>query len=996
MAFFVFDLSRRYRHICIVIKKQTATKPMNQTKNRNRMIRWVGQSLWLVAMLLFFENRIIAQEREFAYGTMLTDESYGLVQADNGDLILSGFGEFPQRSAQVLVVRVDVDGDLVWQRNFGGSFQERGFDILKSGNTYLIAGDKKENFTDEFDGLLLKINEHGDELWMKSYGGLGLEKFNAVIQTSDGGYAAVGITKSVGNGEGDLYLVKTDADGDTLWTAHFDNDAQIDEAKDLVETSDGFVIVGKSGNVGGDIFLLKTDLNGLETRRILFNDPNGSFDPAGIAETEDGDFLIAGSYTDFGIRAFVQKVLANFRDGGRDFYDVGIEQGFNFIQPTRDGNFVAAGYLLDDNQSPLKAYAVKVDKNKNRLNTHISGKTVNRQLYGVVETADSLLAFAGVTFDNQFVTDFLLLKTDFDLYLPNKFIEGKVFFDLNNNCQLDPGETPLKGWMVEVAGTDQTYYFTTDAAGNYSARLDSASYKVNIYVNNEYWRSCFNGNGISFIGQVDTVHLNFPIQPLHACSYLEVDVSAPFVKKCENTIYKVSYCNHGVIDAANAHIEVEMDEYLTVINTSIPIAGQTGNLFRFNLGTVAAGQCGEFFMTALLDCDEPFDGQTHCVRAHIFPDSICRPASPSWDGATLAVEGRCENDTIKFTIKNDGNGNMVQGKQALIVEDEILIRIVPVMLDTNKTATIDDLVGLGKTYRLIVEQSTGHPGKSNPTVAVEGCAQTGSEISKGVVNQFEEDEKNAFVAIECLENSTDSDYNDLRGYPKGIYDSLITQKTDLEYQIRFQNVGTDSIDRVVIRDTIPAGLDITTLRPGAASHPYQYRVYDHGVVKFIFEKISLPGSSVNEAASVGFVKYRITQKPNNPNGTIIVNHAAINAGYRLQTKTNPTRHVIAGATLLDFITTDVGEVFVPGVAVNFYPNPLHVAATFEMKGKPFGICTFELFDLAGKPVRQESFSENRFEFERKDLPAGVYFYRVTTSDGQLINVGKIMAVSASK
>ena len=95
----------------------------------------------------------------------------------------------------------------------------------------------------------------------------------------------------------------------------------------------------------------------------------------------------------------------------------------------------------------------------------------------------------------------------------------------------------------------------------------------------------------------------------------------------------------------------------------------------------------------------------------------------------------------------------------------------------------------------------------------------------------------------------------------------ITSQTDLEYHIRFQNVGTDTLGNVVVRDTIPSHLDVTSTRPGAASHPYTFEAYGTGWVKFTFENLELPNNTSNEMLSHGFVKYRISQKPGNPMGT---------------------------------------------------------------------------------------------------------------------------------
>src|SRR5690606_28533275 len=90
------------------------------------------------------------------------------------------------------------------------------------------------------------------------------------------------------------------------------------------------------------------------------------------------------------------------------------------------------------------------------------------------------------------------------------------------------------------------------------------------------------------------------------------------------------------------------------------------------------------------------------------------------------------------------------------------------------------------------------------------------------------------------------------------------------------------------RDSISQFLDVTTVRPGAASHPYTFEILENGILKFIFDDINLPGSSVNEAEYAGFVQFKIYKKLSNTAGTVILNSAAINVGDQSASMTHDT------------------------------------------------------------------------------------------------------------
>ncbi len=132
-----------------------------------------------------------------------------------------------------------------WEKTYGGAENDAGHFIQKThdGN-FIIVG-----FTESFgaggkDVWLLKVNEQGDTLWTRTYGGPADDVGNKVRLTSDNGFIIAGYTKSFGAGMADVYLVKTDEYGDTLWTRTY-GDSLDDVGNSVVEDdSSGFLVVG--------------------------------------------------------------------------------------------------------------------------------------------------------------------------------------------------------------------------------------------------------------------------------------------------------------------------------------------------------------------------------------------------------------------------------------------------------------------------------------------------------------------------------------------------------------------------------------------------------------------------------------------------------------------------------------------------------------------------------------------------------------------------------
>jgi arginine repressor len=232
-----------------------------------------------------------------------TNNEFGLsVQqtSDGGYIIVGSSGQFVSPGGDVYVIKTDSNGYMLWSKTLGGTNHDAAYSVQQtSDGGYIIAGWTLTSGWSGLNAYLVKTDPNGDMLWSKTFVGTSQAAANSVQQTSDGGYIIAGYTYSTsGTDEGDAYLVKTDKNGDMLWSKTFGG-AGWDSARAVLQTPDaGYIIVGYTssfGVPGGDVYLVKTDSNG----NMLWSKISGivrNYPFSGdIQQTSDGGYIIAGS-----------------------------------------------------------------------------------------------------------------------------------------------------------------------------------------------------------------------------------------------------------------------------------------------------------------------------------------------------------------------------------------------------------------------------------------------------------------------------------------------------------------------------------------------------------------------------------------------------------------------------------------------------------------------------------------------------------------------------
>lgn len=857
---------------------------------------------------------------------------------------------------ELLLVKVDEQGNIEWFN----SIEEEHLVMVRYGDIvaspdggFLLAGtiDRDTTFLVNYDAACIKFDAAGNEQWRRYYAIETGDRATAqrIIALSDGNYALLGRYSATGSASGSFLLIKTDPVGEIIWQQVLGEawlpTELIFPALGLLELADGSFCLAGPAPIGFSLFrsinMLSVSAEGqlLSQQQIILD---GSLTLAELTHNSAGGWAMATTFTDI-------------NNGQGDLLV------WNY---TSDGQLIwrrSFGGLLSDNARDIIGLP--------------DGGFVLSGSKGVWEQVGS---------SQHLSNDEYLLRLDNTGQTYAQRLAGKVYHAADDICS-NPIGTGLRGWLVTAEGNGTTYYALTDSTGHFNLSVAEGVYTLVVTPNNAYWQMCEPVGEIA-VNPYDSIYTLLPATAVIDCPWLETDISTPLLRRCFDNTYTVTYANRGTTAAQDAYIEVELDPYLQFNFSTISPSAQNGNMYQFYLGNLAPGDEGAFQINVTVNCDSTLIGQTHCASAHIYPDAYCL-STPNWNGASIEVDATCTGDSIIFYIQNVSELPTGQPLPFHVIEDQVILLQGNFNLGPMGIRQIK-LPADGGTFRLEAAQVPQHPGNSMPSITVEGCGPTGP-TSLGYATQLPEDDADPFISIDCQENVGSWDPNDKRGYPKGYGESrYIAPNTDIEYLIRFQNTGTDTAFTVVVRDAISPHLDINTLRPGASSHPYELQMGPDGMLEFHFKNIALPDSNVNEAASHGFVKFRVSQLRDNTPGTTIYNAAAIYFDYNLPVITNTTKHIVQ----VNFIEIDLLPLpgWSPG-SIIVAPNPINGTATIDVPEAAAGASIyFEVFDAAGHLVRREKTTALPFVFERGNLPAGVYFCKLLV-DGALIGQGKLVA-----
>ncbi|HEY3293858.1 MAG TPA: T9SS type A sorting domain-containing protein [bacterium] len=352
------------------------------------------------------------------YGGNQWDIAQSVQQTLDGGYVLAGYSDsYGAGDLDFYVVKTDSQGTALWSHHYGGDNDELGYDIQQTPDSGFVVVGSSTPWGGHSDVSLVKTNSQGVVSWTRSYGGSGDDYAVALERTADSGFVMAGHTTSFGTGLGNMYVVKTNANGDTLWTRSFGGGGN-DGASSIQQTADGgYVIAGFTLSFGAgfrDIYVVKTDGAGdtLWTRTYGGRQDDNAYS---IRQTADGGYVIAGSTESYGAGYTDVYVVKTDSEGDtlwtRVFGSTQPDAAYS-VRETPDGGYVVAGYTWISMATARDFCVVKLNGQGQTVWTRTYGGNGSEEANCLRMTADGGYVVAGFTTSRGAGgDDFYLVKT---------------------------------------------------------------------------------------------------------------------------------------------------------------------------------------------------------------------------------------------------------------------------------------------------------------------------------------------------------------------------------------------------------------------------------------------------------------------------------------------------------------------------------------------------------------------------------------------------------
>ncbi len=378
-----------------------------------------------LGLLAFYVHGFSQEMFQRVYGGQSYDFGCEVIQTpDDGYLIAGSTGSFGLESAEIMVIKTDPNGYVEWRRYYGGPYADHAesMELTEDGN--LIISGFTERTGKSYQAYALKLTMDGDTIWSKHYGGALWDFAREVLPLTDGGYALFGQTYSYGEGEGDFYLIRLDSEGDTLWTKTYGG-PQLESGESIALASDGgFFLAGYTESFGAgkkDVYVVRTDADGDTIWTRTYGGVEDDFGYAVVATNDGGFVVVGGSFNnpnsiDVDGDFMMQKADADGNHVWLRVDDINGEEYWMDAIEDQIGNITVVGYTGDGGFGKEDARITGVDANGywNGVARTI-GSMENDRAFAVKETSDNGYIMVGRTggFLNRF-DDVYLVKMNYE------------------------------------------------------------------------------------------------------------------------------------------------------------------------------------------------------------------------------------------------------------------------------------------------------------------------------------------------------------------------------------------------------------------------------------------------------------------------------------------------------------------------------------------------------------------------------------------------------
>jgi hypothetical protein len=284
---------------------------------------------------------------------------------DGGYIVVGFTNSFGAGGDDVYVIRTDADGNALWTRTYGGAGDELAWAFHEtSDDGYVIAAQTTSYGAGERDLYLIRIDAGGDTVWTRTLGGPGIDRVFATEPTNDGGSVFAGITSNEAAGPLDATLVRIDSAGEVVWAHSYGGEGRDIGHGVTLAPDDGFLLVGYTDSFGAgnhDIYLVRTDGAGAALWTRTIGDAGDDRAMMGTPMT-GGGYAIAG-YASGRAETWSVRLTAVSDDGSmlwsESFGSSGTDRGV-MLQETADGAFIFTGGIWREGDEAPDLFLAKI------------------------------------------------------------------------------------------------------------------------------------------------------------------------------------------------------------------------------------------------------------------------------------------------------------------------------------------------------------------------------------------------------------------------------------------------------------------------------------------------------------------------------------------------------------------------------------------------------------------------------------------------------------
>ncbi|WP_290623504.1 MULTISPECIES: PGF-CTERM sorting domain-containing protein [unclassified Archaeoglobus] len=301
------------------------------------------------------------------YGGRNDDEVFSIAEAANGDIIVAaGTESFGAGDYDFWILRLDADGNIKWQKTYGGAKRDEAMSLVEAANGDIIVVGAAYSFGSglEDEAWILRLDADGNIKWQKTYGGAKRDAFCAVREASNGDIIVAGVTWSFGAGKGDFWVLRLDAEGKIKWQKTYGG-AEFEVAWSLVEATNGDIIVAGvtySFGEGQKFWVLRLDAEG----KIKWQKTYGGAENDWLwemVEASNGDIIVAGVTESFGAGdydAWILRLDAEGKIKWQKTYGGAKRDGALAMVEASNGDIIVAGVTESFGAGDKNAWILKL------------------------------------------------------------------------------------------------------------------------------------------------------------------------------------------------------------------------------------------------------------------------------------------------------------------------------------------------------------------------------------------------------------------------------------------------------------------------------------------------------------------------------------------------------------------------------------------------------------------------------------------------------------